>query len=123
MGEYGLLKLTTEEAIKRYSDWKINKGVSGYFKLYNGFVKSATEKNLSKSETLVYLLLCECSHNETGLVIRTSEKLSEISGVPKQTIDNTLKKLEDKSLIHRETIRSSEGYSTRKIVVLPYTDY
>lgn len=115
-------KITTEQAIKNYSDWKIDKGVSGYFKLYNGFVKAAVEKNLSKSETLVYLLLCECSQNDTGLVIRTSEKLSEMSGIPKQTIDNSLKKLEDNDLVHRETTRSAEGYSTRKIVIRPYTD-
>jgi DNA-binding MarR family transcriptional regulator len=117
-----LPKITTETAIKNYNNWKIDKGVSGYYKLYNGFAKAAVEKKLSKSEALVYLLLCECAQNDTGLVIRTSEKLSEMSGMPKQTIDNSLKKLEDKDLIHRETNRSKEGYSTRKIVVRPYTD-
>lgn len=115
-------KLTTKEAIDKYSNWREDKGLSGYYKLYNGFVRAAITKGLSKSETLVYLLLCECSVNETGLVIRTSEKLSAMSGIPKQTIDNSLKKLEDHELIHRETNRSAEGYSTRKIVILPYTD-
>lgn len=115
--------LTTDQAIELYSNWREDKALTGFYKLYNGFVKAAVDKDLTKSETLVYLLLCECSSNETGLVIRTSEKLSMMSGIPKQTIDNCLKKLEDKKLIHRETNRSKEGYSTRKIVILPYTDY
>lgn len=116
-------KLNFQQAIERFQNWKIDKSNTGYFKLYNGFAKAAVAHNLSKSEILVYLLLCERSKNDTGVVELTTGKLSKISGIPKQTIDNSLKKLSDKGLIHRNTIKSAAGYSVRKIVVLPYDDY
>lgn len=106
-----------EKALKTVHDQNIENLNKPFTKLPIGSAKRFFDSKLNRNEIIVYVLLLETADKNTGIVTKTSSKLSELSGLPKQSIDNTLCRLEKKKFIFRKTSFNNNGHRTRKIVV------